>query len=246
MDKYYKFLCPDGSGIYSHKFKWSLPNEDELGDVHPAVRGDLKMCVNGYHVCTADQLLLWGQPNTILVQIYTETDEKIEEDEKICLRGPVRVAKRIDTWSNQTNAQLCAAYARRVLNLFERLNPGNTRPRESIEMAEAYARGDIQENKWDAARAAATEAAWTVARDVAGDTAWAAAWDAAWAAAWGVAGDTAWDAAKAAARAAAGEAARDAALDAARAAAWDAARVAAWDAERKWQREEFKRVVGIK
>jgi len=67
--------------------------------------------------------------------------------------------------------------------------------------------------------AAAGAAAWDAAR--------AAAWDAAGAAAWAAAWDAAWDAARAAARAAAWDAAGAAAGAAARAAAWDAARAAA-------------------
>jgi len=62
------------------------------------------------------------------------------------------------------------------------------------------------------------------------DAAWAAARDAAWAAAWAAAGDAAWDAAWAAAGAAAGDAAGDAAWAAAWAAARDVAGDAAWAA----------------
>jgi hypothetical protein len=75
------------------------------------------------------------------------------------------------------------------------------------------------ENKRDAASAAA----WDAARDAARDAAWAAARDAAWAAARDAARDAAWDAAWAAARA--------------------AGRDAAWDAARDAQRRRFARMV---
>ena len=90
------------------------------------------------------------------------------------------------------------------------------------------------QDKLDAARDAAGDAAWAAARDAAGDAArdaardaaGDAARDAAWAA-WSSAGAAAWDAA----RDAAGDAARDAAGDAAWA-AWSSAGAAAWDAAR--------------
>ena len=79
---------------------------------------------------------------------------------------------------------------------------GEIRPRQAIETAEAWARGEATlEQVWaagDAARAAAWDA---------GDAAWAAARDAAWAA-----GDAAWAAARDAARAAAWAAAWPATL----------------------------------
>jgi hypothetical protein len=82
------------------------------------------------------------------------------------------------------------------------------RSRNAVEVAERFARGEVD------------DAAWAAAWDAAGDAARAAAGDAARAAAWAAARA----AAKAAAGAAAGAAARDAAGDAARAAARDAAK----------------------
>ena len=96
---------------------------------------------------------------------------------------------------------------------------------EIIDMAQVPSiRGSIEAARLDAI--AAWDAAWAAAWDAAGDAAWDAAWDAAGAAA----GDAAWDAAGAAARDAAWGAAWDAARDAAGAAARDAARDAAWNA----------------
>ena len=78
--------------------------------------------------------------------------------------------------------------------------------------------------------AAAWDAAWAAARDAAQDAAWDAARGAAWAAAWAAAKD--------AARAAAWAAAQDAAQDA----AWAAARDDAWDAARDAQAARLRTV----
>ena len=74
-----------------------------------------------------------------------------------------------------------------VLPLFEQARPGDTRPREAITAARAFARGEIGAAVWAAARAAARDAVWDAAK--------AAAWDAAGAAAEAAARAAAWDAA---------------------------------------------------
>ena len=121
---------------------------------------------------------------------------------------------------------LMVAYARRVEHL-------NTHPtvKNAIDVAERYANGKATDKKLSAAKAAvfSVRAAKSAARDAA-----MAAGNAARAAA----GDEVWFAARAARDAAAGAAARD---DSARPTK-DAIR-AAWEAERKWQEQEFLRVV---
>jgi hypothetical protein len=113
---------------------------------------------------------------------------------------------------------LAVACARHVEHL-------NTDPavKNANDVAERYANGEATDEELTAAWAAAGGAG-----DAAG-AAGAAAWAAAWAA-----GAAAW---------AAGDAAGAAAWAAAGAAAWAAAGDAAWAAERKWQTEEFLRVV---
>ena len=123
----------------------------------------------------------------------------------------------------------CAAH---VLHIYEKSEGADTRPREAIEATRKFANGEIGAAAWDAAGAAARDAA----RDAAGAA--DAAWSVAAAAARAAAGAA--DAARAAARAAAWAAwaaSRDASWSAAgaAAAAWDAVWAAAWDADQKWQ-----------
>jgi hypothetical protein len=109
--------------------------------------------------------------------------------------------------------------AERVLPIFERKFPNDSRPRQAIEVSRRFARGQATEEERSAA--------------------WAAAWAAAWDVAWDVARDVAWDVARAAARDVARAASRAAARDAAWDVAWDVAR----DAERKAQSEILFRLL---
>ena len=104
--------------------------------------------------------------------------------------------------------------AEQVLHMYEEKYPGDSRPRNAIEVARRFAVGDATEEDrdaaWAAARAAAGAAAGAAARAAAGAAAGAAAWAAvgdavwdaasaaAWAAAWDAVGDAVWDAAWAA------------------------------------------------
>ena len=84
--------------------------------------------------------------------------------------------------------------AERVIHLYEQAYPDDKRPRQAIDVARKFARGEITADELAAAWAAAGAAAVAAARDAAR----AAARDAAWAAAWAAAGDAARDAAWAA------------------------------------------------
>jgi len=89
---------------------------------------------------------------------------------------------------------LLADVAERVLHFYEAKYPDYKKPRQAIEAARAYVRGEISKDELDAAGAAAG-AARAAARAAAGAAAWtarAAAWDAAEAAR-----AAAWDAAEA-------------------------------------------------
>lgn len=70
---------------------------------------------------------------------------------------------------------------------------GEARPRQAVETARRFARGEATDEElaaaWDAARDAASATAWDAARAAAWDAAKAAARDAAWDAAWDAARD---------------------------------------------------------
>jgi len=105
----------------------------------------------------------------------------------------------------------CAA---RVLPIYEAKYPDDMRPREAIETARLYARGEVDSGQLAAAGDAAWDATWGTGRVAARDAALATVEGAAWAA---------WSAA------------RDA--------AWDAAGATAWKAEREWQMGRLRQYI---
>ena len=207
----YKILNDDGTSCNGGTGQWSLPtkNADNTwtpGDWMPAVEDELVACENGYHLAQDAQVLEWLGPAIFEAEYRGEC---LDAGNKVVVRE-ARLLRRFENWNERTARLFACDCAERVLPLFEKDNPADTRPREAIETARQYANGQATDEEL----AAAWDAAWDAARDAARDAAWAAAWDATW------------DAARAAAWAA-----RAAAWAAARDATWDAAR----DAAREWQ-----------
>ena len=160
----YKVLGPDRMPHHGGRGQWPPPGE------WLEATGALKPCSNGLHLCRAKDLVLWLGP-----EIWTaEADgEVIDHDDKVVVRR-ARLISRVETWTERTARLFAADCAEHVLPIYEAAHPSDTRPRDAIVAAHAYARGDID----DAAGAAAWAAAWAAAGAAAG----AAARDAAWAA----------------------------------------------------------------
>ena len=150
----------------------------------------------------------------------------------------VEMAQRAE--AGKMSMLLACDCAERVLPIFEKAFPDDSRPREMIEVLRRFARGEATEEELDAATSAAVDA--RAAADAAADVAWYAARSAARAVAWYAARSatrytlstalSAWYAARSAASTAASAAARSAlsaAMDAA-SAAMSAASAAAGDA----------------
>ena len=221
--KLYKVLTKDNRSCYSdNPVTYSLPHAGEPGDWMPPVQGDLVACKNGYHLCRFKDLVWWLNETIWEAEASDETLVVDGQEGKVVART-CRILRRVEAWNERTARLFACDVAERVLPIYEREYPTDSRPRQAIDMARHYANGDAIDEELaaarDAARAAARTPAW--AARAAARAARAAARDAARAAAW---------AAEDAARAAARDAARAAAGDA----AW-AARDAARAAEREWQ-----------
>ena len=241
--KYYKFLNEDGMTPHGRD-AWPMPQRGKPGAWTPRLKGDIVLCLNGYHIIKADQLIPWMA--AVLWEV--EVRGTLVEDSEKCAARQARLICQVEAWNERTARLFAADSAEHVLPIYEEAYPDDSRPRKAIEAARLFAAGSITAEElrrawdaagaaWDAAGAAARDAA-RAAAGAAGAAARDAAWDAAWAA--GDAAGAAWDAAGDAARAAAGDA-WDAAWDAAWA-AWAAAWAAARDAEQKWQ---AKRLIGM-
>jgi hypothetical protein len=173
---YYKVLSEDRIAYYS-QVQWP-----EIGE-SIEVTGDLEVCENGIHLCKAEDLFAWLDCGYAIYEAEPIGDI-IESDEKICCRG-AKLVKKLN-WSEKRARLYAADVAEHVLNIFEREQTDDDRPRKCIEAARLFANGEITKEELDAAGEAAGEAAWAAAW-----AAWAAAW-AAWAA--GEAARDAWDA----------------------------------------------------
>jgi len=218
MTTYYKFLSTGGVAPYSG-WQWPLPTKNEdgtwtPGEWTPAV-DELIECERGYHVTGTADAIEWLGAEMYAVESHPEA-VFAQYDNKGAFTQ-CRLVRQIERWDERTQRVFACDCAERALGIFERACPDDNRPRNVIETARRYARGEATLDELVAAGAAA--------RAAAGAAAWAAARNAAW------------YAARAVARAAAEDAAEDA--------AWVAARAAAGAAERGWQTQHLCELLGI-
>ncbi len=164
----FKVLNADGSAIYG-RGSWPLPDGDRPGEWLESV-GDVRLCSNGLHFCTADHLMDWLGPRIFVIE--TSGPVSTGNNKSACSRA--RLLCELTTWNERTARLLAADYAERVLSLFERRYEGDDRPRNAIRVARAFANGDATQEELAAAR----DAAGAAARDAAGAAARAAARDA--------------------------------------------------------------------
>jgi hypothetical protein len=224
--KRYKVLGKGGIACNGGSGKWNLPQNGKPGKWMPKIEKVIP-CESGYHLCREEDLILW-----LNEEIYEAEGrgEFIRHDNNKDVFGEARLIRKLEGWNKKSKRLFAADCAERVLPIFEKEYPTDSRPRKAIEASRKFANRKITMKNMTIAGDAA---------GAAGDAAWAAR-NAAWGAgdAAGAARDAAWAARNAAwgAGDAAG-AARDAARDAAGAAR--NARNAAWDAEKIGQMDRL-------
>jgi hypothetical protein len=90
--KAYKFLRPDGTGVFTG-FRWPLPSESSGA----WVRSDVDPCRSGVHACQPRHLPLW-----IGRALYeVELDGQIVEAATKLVASQGRLVRRIDAWDEQ-------------------------------------------------------------------------------------------------------------------------------------------------
>jgi hypothetical protein len=146
----YKVLGPDRRAIHGGSGTWPAPG------MWLEVKGALEPCSNGLHLCAREHLLSWLGPAIWEAEYESEC---IDHGDKLVVRR-ARLVRQVEAWNDRTARLFAADCAERVLPLFESQRPGDTRPREAIAAARAFARAEIT----DAARAAAWDAARAAAR----------------------------------------------------------------------------------
>ena len=168
MSGFYKVLNADLTSRNGGTYQWVL------GEWAPEIEGELIPCNNGYHVCQESDLLDWLGPVICDAEIGGGC---IRASDKTVART-ARIVRVLDTWNERTARLFACDCAERVLPVFERSYPNDSRPRDAIETARRFANSQATAEALAAAWGAARDAAWGAARDAA----WGAAWGAAWAA----------------------------------------------------------------
>ena len=171
---YYKVLAVDGvSPQHGGSGKWFVPKGGRVGKWMPAIK-DISSCSRGYHFVTLEQLPRWIGPTLYEVevrgQIIHESDKSVAEQ--------ARLVRRIETWNDKTLRLYAADCAERVVSLYEKDYPTDTRPRKAIQAARDFANGKITAEELNAAYYYAHAA---YAADAAAAYAYAAAYAAAYA-----------------------------------------------------------------
>ena len=156
---YYKVLAVDGiSPQHGGSGKWFVPKGKRVGKWMPAIK-DISPCSRGYHFATIEQLPKWVGPTLYEIevrgQIIHASDKGVAEQ--------ARLVRRIETCNDKTLRLYAADCAERVVSLYEKYHPTDTRPRKAIQAARDFANGKITAEELktsaDASNAAANAAA---------------------------------------------------------------------------------------
>ena len=161
----YKVLV-NGASCHGGDMKWSLPN-GRPGKWH-SVKGDIEICSSGLHLTRKPHL--WFKWNCEMYEAEGKGQPLAERDDKVVFRS-ARLLKRVEPpawWQNALR------FVTDEIPKTTFLKPDG----EPLKKWKLFT-GNSWDAAWAAARDAARAAAWAAARDAAGDAAWAAAWAAA-------------------------------------------------------------------
>lgn len=151
--KYYKILWTDRMPCNGGSGQWKPP-----GQPIPPIEGEIIPCKNGYHILTADQLVIWLGPE--IWEIDPASVPPVGADHIVCDdKHVVRTStllRRVDAWNDRTARLFSADCAEHVVHLV----PDELRVVTdwAIDAARRFARGETNSNELDAARAAAWDA----------------------------------------------------------------------------------------
>ena len=135
-------------GMVSHGHKW------RVGTWY-TYDGELKLCECGFHAFALLPDAFWfvSPVNVCAVSVRGEV---LQDTDKWCVRE-MRI-DRVYRWTKRDSVEFACWCARRVLPLFEKENPADSRPRKAIRAAEAWFKNPTKKNA--AASRAAAGAAW--------------------------------------------------------------------------------------
>ena len=182
----YKVLAKGAYSCHGGSYRWSVPKNDKPGEWTPKAEGKLVPCENGYHLCRKQDLVHWLDETIYEAE---HKGQKITDGNKVVVQQ-ARLIRKLDTWNERTARLFACDCAERVLHIYEKQYPNDSRARTAIEVARLYADGkatlqdlnDAASAAYSAADSAADSAAYSAADSAAysaADSAYSAAYSAA-------------------------------------------------------------------
>jgi hypothetical protein len=165
----YKVLGAHGHSIHGGTANWFLPSEEEPGVWMPPAAGAI-CCVCGYHLVELRTLAQWLRADCTIYAAEGRGENDADGTGKTAF-SQARLLRRVFL-SEQDMRLFASDCAEHVLHVFEAYDPNDSRPRDAVAAARAYARGEITSRA--AAFARAGDCA-TVAYDADAYVAYAAA-----------------------------------------------------------------------
>lgn len=135
---HYKVLGPNGEAIHGGSGSWHLPENGGPGKWMPRIERIIP-CNSGYHIVTAEQLIPWLRSDASVFEVEYRGNIVNADDTKSVVQE-ARTVKRL-LWDERIARHFAADCAERVLPIFEKRYPNDSRPREAIRVARLFADG---------------------------------------------------------------------------------------------------------
>ena len=156
--KLYKILGADGKPCNGGKGKWFLPHGKRAGKWMPPIKGNLKPCQNGYHLCRRGKVVLWL--NARIFEAESKGDRAVQYDDIVVRQA--RLIRELTTWNERTARLFACDCAERALS---RVDKPDERSIAAAAVARRFAAGGADADELYSARIAAGCSAWHSARD---------------------------------------------------------------------------------
>jgi len=144
--KLYKCLAENGIGPLSGEL-WRLPYADQPGRWMPRVKGELRVCWNGYHLVRREQVWRWLSDELYEAEGRGDT---LDGGNKVVFRQ-ARLLRRVESWNERTARLLCCDLAELMIPFYEALYRDGKRLRRLVDVARRYANGETTADELHAA-----------------------------------------------------------------------------------------------
>lgn len=67
----------------------------------PMIKGKLIPCKRGYHAAKNEQIIKWLNARIFELEIWPQS-EQLDVNDKVVLRGPVRLVREFTNWNDRT------------------------------------------------------------------------------------------------------------------------------------------------